>query len=293
MTKKKQSFPKFHVIHSEQSDQSARIISPFIIEKYLTGAFGFGYKATKMASGDLLLELRDSIQHPKLSNIVSMGDIPVSISAHRSLNTVRGVISEYDFLHLTEQEIKEGLAEQNVFDVHRIKIRKEGKEIPTKHIVLIFAHSTLPDSIEVGYRKINLRPYIPNPRRCFNCQKFGHGSGSCRGRKTCAKCASNDHSSDDCDGTPRCANCEGDHAVYSRACPSWKKEKAIITLKTTENISFNEARRRCTQTSTFSFTAKTNFADVVRGRGAPQQVSAPAQATRSEPMVGPSAPPDF
>lgn len=181
-----------------------------------------------MSSGDLLLELRDNVQYSKLSNIVSIGDIPVSVTSHRSLNTVRGVISEIDFVHLTEKEMLEGLADQDVIDVHRIKIRKDNKEIDTKHLILTFNSNTLPESIEVGYLKIDVRPYIPNPRRCFNCQRFGHGSQSCRGRKTCAKCASKEHVSENCDAAPHCANCEGEHAAYSRACPSWKKRDNYI-----------------------------------------------------------------
>ncbi|XP_077490967.1 uncharacterized protein LOC144101708 isoform X1 [Amblyomma americanum] len=288
--KRKVTFPKYHVIHSEQQDKQARIISPFLVSKCLTETLGIGYKLSKMASGDLLLELCDNVQHSKLSNLTSIGEIPVSVTPHRSLNTVRGVISKNDFLHITEKEMLEGLIDQDVIDVHRIKIRKDNKEIDTKHMILTFNTSTLPDTIDVGYLKINVRPYIPNPRRCFNCQTFGHGSQSCRGRKTCAKCASKDHQSDVCDAALCCPNCEGEHAAYSRACPSWKKEKEIITIKTKENISFKEARRRFALTNTFSFTAKQNFADVVRRGVAPHSTPAPAKAAPTEPMAGPSTP---
>lgn len=289
--KNKEVFPKYYVIHSEEEQKSARIISPFIVEKSLTSALGAGYRVKKLASGDLLLELKDYMQYLKLSNIESIGDIPVSITAHRSLNTVRGVISENDFIHLTEKELLEGLADQNVVNVQRIKIRKENKEIPTKHIVLTFASSALPDTIEVGYLKISVRHYIPNPRRCFNCQKFGHGSQSCRGRRTCAKCASKEHSTDECtETTLQCANCEGEHPAYSRSCPTWKTEKEVITIKTKENLSYKEARQKLATTPAFQFTAKPSYSGMAQQRGVPHQHLAPAQATQSEPRAGLPAP---
>lgn len=40
----------------------------------------------------------------------------------------------------------------------------------------------------------------------------------------------------------KCPNCSGPHSAFSRACPSFKKEKEIIQLKVTENLTFPQAR---------------------------------------------------
>ncbi|GBO11583.1 hypothetical protein AVEN_202519-1 [Araneus ventricosus] len=37
--------------------------------------------------------------------------------------------------------------------------------------------------------KLAVRPFIPNPLRCFKCQRFGHSQTNCRGTLTCARCA--------------------------------------------------------------------------------------------------------
>ncbi|XP_072145573.1 uncharacterized protein [Dermacentor andersoni] len=66
-----------------------------------------------MASGDLLLELTKKDQLEKLAELTTIGDIKVTISPHRSLNTSRGVISEEDFLNLSDEELLEGFQEQN------------------------------------------------------------------------------------------------------------------------------------------------------------------------------------
>lgn len=281
--KTKESFPKFHVLHSENPEKTIRTMSPFLVAKSLSEAIGPGYKVTKMASGDLLLELCDQAQYGKLSKLTAIGKNPVSVTPHRSLNTVRGVISDADLLELSEGELLEGWKEEHVISVQRITIRRENKEIPTKHLVLTFAMTDLPESIQTGYIKIRVRPYIPNPRRCFQCQRFGHGSQSCRGQLTCAKCAENGHSADDCQGEPRCANCDGEHPAYSRSCPKWKLEKEIISLKVTQNISFKEARQR------FSIVKGTSYADAASRGAAPLRQKAAVRVTDSEPTVLPSA----
>lgn len=237
-----------------------------------------------MASGDLLLEVIDKHQFGKLNGLVSFGDIPVTVTPHRSMNSVLGVVSDMDLLDLTEAELLEGWQNQNVTHVQRIVIRRDNKEIPTKHLVLTFASSDLPETIETGYTKISVRPFIPNPRRCFQCQRFGHGSQSCRGRPTCAKCGSQEHASDACEEVPHCINCSGAHPAYSRSCPQWRKEKDIISLKVRENISFKEARRRC---SPFHGT----YADAARQGAAPHLPPPHARPAVSRPLaVAPPSP---
>ena len=88
------------------------------------------------------------------------------------------------------------------------------------------------------------RPYIPNPQRCFQCQKFGHTKNSCKGKAVCAGCGEEGHNLDDCQNEPKCVNCQGDHVAISRDCLKWKIEKDIMTLKYTEKISFADARKR-------------------------------------------------
>lgn len=260
------------------------MISPFLVSKTLSDTIGVGYKASRMANGDLLLELRDEIQHQKLSNLTSFGDVPVTVTPHRTMNTSRGVVSDDDLMGLTETELVEGWSDQNVLNVKRISMRRDGKEIQTKHLILTFGSSILPETIEAGYIKLKVRPYIPNPLRCFKCQRFGHSSQNCRGRSTCAKCSSTEHQSESCENTAHCVNCDGDHAAYSRSCPSWKREKKIVAIKVKENISFKEARRR------ISYLPNGSFADVARQGAASQRLPAAVQRTRSELAVTPTAP---
>ncbi|GFT85266.1 uncharacterized protein TNCV_497181 [Trichonephila clavipes] len=85
--------------------------------------------------------------------------------------------------------------------------------------------------------------HIPNPLRCFKCQRFGHSQTSCRGQLTCSRCASVGHASTDCSLEPKCVNCLQPHPSDSKICPKWKIEKQIQEIKTTKNISYPEARK--------------------------------------------------
>ncbi|GFX24538.1 uncharacterized protein TNCV_1584941 [Trichonephila clavipes] len=95
----------------------------------------------------------------------------------------------------------------------------------------------------MAYIRCPVRPYIPNPLRCFQCQRFGHSKTVCRGQPTCSRCAEVGHDSADCKAKERCVNCKGDHSSFSRACPTWLLEKEITALKIKNKISYPEARR--------------------------------------------------
>lgn len=69
-------------------------MSPFLVAKSLADPIGPGYEATKMASGDLMLQLCDLAQYSKLPKLVAVGTNLISVTLHHSLNTVRGNISD-------------------------------------------------------------------------------------------------------------------------------------------------------------------------------------------------------
>ncbi|KFM60176.1 hypothetical protein X975_06535, partial [Stegodyphus mimosarum] len=125
-------------------------------------------------------------------------------------------------------------------------MHKDDQLINTKHIILTFRSSDLPKSIKAGYIHCPVRPYIPNPLRCFQCQSFRHSKMSCRGKTTCARCSVEGHDMENCNAEPLCANCKGNHAAFSRQCPKWKAEKEVQTIKVTKNISYAEARKLIT-----------------------------------------------
>ncbi|GFU28331.1 uncharacterized protein TNCV_99941 [Trichonephila clavipes] len=183
-------------------------VSPFLIEKAITSSIGPVKTIRKMRSGDLFLEVASAKQSSALRTLRKMAHLDVTIVPHNTLNYSRGVISAADLLNVSTEEIKENMVDQ-----------------------------------KAAYLHCPVRPYIPNPLRCFQCQRFGHSKTVCRGQPTCSRCAEVGHDSADCKAKERCVNCKGDHSSFSRSCPTWILEKEITAVKIKNKISYPEARR--------------------------------------------------
>ncbi|GFU90527.1 uncharacterized protein TNCV_2574601 [Trichonephila clavipes] len=182
--------------------------SPFAIFKALQ-AIGEPKSVKKMRSGDLLVETTSAIQSKSYLSTKHFLDSTLTVTPHRSLNFSRGVISEPDLLTTPYAEILDAFSA----------------------------------TVKAGYLNCKIRPYVPNPLRCFKCQRFGHSQTACRGQLTCSRCASIGHASSDCTLEQKCVNCSQPHSADSKLCPKWKIEKEIQTIKTNRNISYIEARK--------------------------------------------------
>ncbi|GFS85689.1 putative RNA-directed DNA polymerase from transposon BS [Trichonephila clavipes] len=215
--------------------------SPFLIQKALVGIGGEPKSVKRLRSGDLLLETNSALQTKSfLLKRKHFLDPPVN-NPHKSLNTSRGVISEPDLLTTPEAEILDGFSDQGVIRV-RITIKKDTAVIPTQHIILTFSSPTIPHTIKAGYLNCKIRPYIPNPLRCFKCR----GSDARKlpvAVNLLSRCASVGHASTDCSLEPKCFNCSESHQSDSKLCSKWKLEKKIQEIKTSKNISYPEARK--------------------------------------------------
>ena len=157
-----------------------------------------------------------------------------------------GVIRTRELRDLEEEEITEELRPQGVLNVRRIIIKRDGETIKTGTYILTFGRPTPPKKLRV-YLSVEVDLFIPNPLRCFQCQKFGHGRDSCRGKAICFRCGQDGH--DNCQNPAKCTNCRGDHPATSKDCPVWKKEKEIQRVKTENWLSYPEARRLVEVTS--------------------------------------------
>ncbi|XP_035216654.1 uncharacterized protein LOC118190073 [Stegodyphus dumicola] len=216
-------------------------MSPFLINKHLLSSVGELKNIKRLRYGDLLIETVSGKQSNSLLKPTKLGQANVEVKPHITLNSSRGVVYHIDLV--SEEEFVKELADQNVCGARRIKIRKDGQFIPTKHVILTLKSPNLTKNIKAGYLNSSVRPYIPNPMRCFQCQRFGHGKTSCRGSLTCARCSIVGHASEGCSAAPLCINCKGEHPAFSRSCPKWQIEKQIQNIKVIQKISFAQAKR--------------------------------------------------
>ena len=163
---------------------------------------------------------------------------------HTSLNSSKGVIRCPELRNCDEDEILEGTRSQGVTGVKRFKVKRNGELKDTNTFVFTFNTPVLPKTVKVAYFGVNVEVYIPNPLRCHNCQKYGHHEDRCSKAPFCSKCGQiAEHSEGRCTNKLHCANCGEKHSADSKECQIWHKEKEILRIKFTKNISFVEARK--------------------------------------------------
>ncbi|GBN20956.1 hypothetical protein AVEN_177595-1 [Araneus ventricosus] len=200
------SYIRFLIISFENNKLQNK--SPFLIDKALKSIGGELKSVKRLRSGDLLIETVSSLQTKSFLLAKTFLDLPVSVTPHKTLNTCRGVISESELLGTSEGEILEGFSTQGVTHVRRIKIKRGNDTFDTKHLILTFRTTILPATIKAGYLNCKVRPYIPNPLRCFKCQ-----------------------------------SCKGNHSASSKNCPKWTEEKQIQYVRVLQKKSYQEARK--------------------------------------------------
>ena len=230
------------------------------------------------ANGTLVIKTNSRKATKALLKTTKFCNKQVSITLHTSRNTSKGTVFAPELRHMTEEEIHADLKGDGVTHIRRITSFRDGQRRDTSLLVLTFDTTTLPEKINIGWLRKEVRVFIPNPLRCFKCQRFGHGSSSCRQTARCQRCGDSPHDGSDCKTPLKCLSCGSeDHSVSSTQCPIWKKEKSICELKATSGMSYPEARRQI-NAQTKTPTPGTSYAQAVR-------TSTASSSTQTEPLA--------
>ncbi|GBN22706.1 hypothetical protein AVEN_68042-1 [Araneus ventricosus] len=168
------SFYSFFILKRCSDKETFHNASPFVIAKALSASVGEVKTTHKLRSGYLLVEVSSPKQAKQIIKLKSLSNLPISVQPHGTLNSSKGVISVGELFNDTVEHILEELRPQSVKQVQRISIRRDGKLIPTKHLILTFSKPKLPQHIMTGYIRCPVRPCNLNPLRCYKCQRFGH-----------------------------------------------------------------------------------------------------------------------
>lgn len=236
-------FPRFLIVQSTDSTKPLQKMSPFLFKKCIESIAVTPKNVKYLRSGGIIIEMDKQTHVNNLLKQTMLDNYPVKISPHKSLNTCRGVIRCRELRDIDQQEILEELSSQHVSDVYKVSVMRDGRRNYTNTIFLTFNRPSLPDHVQIGFLHIKVSPYIPNPMRCFQCQRFGHFVKNCRRKPACCNCGSEDHQESECQEPPKCLNCKQNHAASSKECPIWKQEKEIQRLKSVNNISYPEAKK--------------------------------------------------
>jgi hypothetical protein len=66
---------------------------------------------------------------------------------------------------------------QGVVHVKQFVSKRNGQTVKLNTFLVTFNFPTILSSIRMGLYNVKVSPYVPNPIRCFKCQKFGRGKG--------------------------------------------------------------------------------------------------------------------
>ena len=264
-------WPRFIVIRSSEVEKPLSKFNCFAIEKLISGIIGTAKNINRTRSGDLIVEVQRKAQSDNLLKIKELLEVPVFVFPHKTLNSVKGVIRSFQLLDIDSEELVEHLRSEGVVEARRIFQNRDGVKRPTTTIILTFAGTILPNNIKAGYMRLPVSPFIPNPLRCYNCQKTGHHVSNCKRDKVCAKCSLPDHGEEPCSQPNKCVNCGGSHPSYYTTCPVWQFEKEVCKTKTLEKVPYAAARKLVLQYQQPKGNA-TTYASATRGKPATRSV---------------------
>lgn len=240
------NWPSFLLISSQDPSKPLSSLSPFLLSKSIKSITNEPKELKKLASGNILVQVTKHVYCEKLLHTTKLPgiDVSVRVTPHKTLNTSRGVIRASDINMCDENEILEGFKNQGVIAVQCLTRRTPEGVKRSGTYFLTFDTPDLPEHVYTGFMRIPVSPFVPNPLRCFKCQKFGHGQSRCKSTAVCAKCGGQGHTYEGCNETPKCVNCLGEHSSSDKNCPKWLYEKTVIKYTVEHHCSFSEARNK-------------------------------------------------
>lgn len=234
-------------IDGKNDDLTMRKINPILAGRIIRGT-GSVIDMKLIHDGGLLIKAKDYKSANSIFQITGFCGFKVNVSEYTQLNKSTGVIFDRSLTAATDEEIKEELAKHRCIRVKRVqKTLPDGSKVDTGTFFLTFGTVVLPKHISIGYSSFTMTPYVPNPTRCFKCQKFGHVSASCKApNKLCVHCGKEDHVGEGqkCTNPAKCLNCDSSqHNSMSRDCPEFLYRKKIEEIKVNEQKSHFDATK--------------------------------------------------
>lgn len=245
-----QDGPKYLVMSSTDAEKPLSKLCSLKIKHSLTALCSSLTKTTRMKNGDILILTKNSKQVNYLLSQKELPNLcPIVIKKHDKLNFTKGTIYCKDLQNSTVEDIKEELKHLQVTKVENIKRFKDGTLSPTPLYVITFESLTLPNEIDLGFYKLKVQKFFPEPLKCRNCLRLGHTKKWCKSPELCENCTKNVHvnveTNEVCDQEKKCINCSSNsHKSLDKLCPKFIERKEIIKIKTEENCSYIQAQKK-------------------------------------------------
>lgn len=247
-----QSFDRFFTVTSTGNRNLSEIDTVLANEELERTLGGPPREIRELRSGGLAVEIRSVEQSRAILNLKSLAGCEVDVTSNDRMNQCKGSIYYRNGPRYTEEQICNALnksGETRVAEVYRMKKRVDGVLVDMPVYLITFQSTQLPSHVSIGWTRCSTRQYIPRPRRCFNCQRFGHGAKTCRtSQKVCVQCSVRSSEEEThpnpCTSPAKCSNCDEAHAASSTACSEYRAEQEVLNLQAHERLSYLAAKRR-------------------------------------------------
>ena len=217
--------------------------NPITVQKCLSKQYGIVKGIRPIRSGDIIIECFDISQYKQIMACSKLGDWNIKCSRPKSLDTSQGCIYNV-FQEFFEEELVDALSQYGVIKAVRLTYysKEQEKRLPSKTFKLFFNNPVLPNYVCIGFRKYNVKLYVPKPLQCFKCQSFGHLANDCKKDKVCIRCAQV-HEGRCQVKDPVCINCKGQHQANYKQCPKRVETQSVLRKSTEEKISLSDATK--------------------------------------------------
>ena len=220
----------------------------------------------KKSNRSLRILCKNTREKRILMNTWYLAGQPVVFSEphRRYINTTkRGIIFDVDEdISTNEIEHKTGIKAKRI-------TKRVGGEIRTTKQVILHFDEDMPAYIYLGWKRFRVETFIPEPIRCYNCQKYGHKSNNCNSKIKCPICSKN-HSYEKCESRNNnnnerravCPNCREGHPASYKGCRVYQEAKSIKRIQVTNSLSYAEAVKSLRNKKTLEI----NIANIVQPR---------------------------
>ena len=264
-------FQRHLVISSTDETKDVSNISPFKIAKELkkTGSI---QDIKKQRNKTIFVQANNKTTSDALQKLTQLGDVPIKITPHKTLNFSKGVIRSAELKGCSEEEMVSELKDQGVTDAKNITLKKHHDTIKTNTWILTFNLPFPPQEIKIPcFASFKVAPYIPKPMVCSICFRLGHTKARCKHYidLRCETCGEENHlihsnlgkrpgESEDTivsepgpcpyENTGWCPNCkETGHWPQNSKCKMYALTQKILKYKATHGGTFAEIKKMFTQ----------------------------------------------
>jgi hypothetical protein len=188
----------------------------------------------------MLISAVNKKQQEMILKMSNLGGGKIKVHVPGMAAKLRGVISNVP-LEMSVEDVKSEIRGGKVLEVKRLQTNKGGVKSDSLSVLLVFEKS-LPGEVQMGWINYKVREYVPQPLRCFKCQRIGHVAQQCKWRQRCAKCGG-EHEYGKCnkDTKLKCCNCGGEHSAAYAGCVVQKQAKEVQRYKVVNKVSYAEA----------------------------------------------------